>query len=585
VTKSDFKPAGLIFALVLVAYWPAMHGGVLWDDAAHIPRPDLQSWSGLGRIWSDLHATQQYYPVLFSSFWFQHRLWGGATFYYHLVNCLQHAASCVVFALLLRRLWETKAANAAPAEARAIPRGTEWLAAALFALHPVCVESVAWITEQKNTLSVLFYLLAAYTYLGFDARRTKTAYGLASGFFLLALGSKSVTATLPAALLVVLWWRNGRLEWRRDVVPLIPWLVVGVASGVFTAWVEHSIIGANASVYPLHAVQRLLLAGRVVCFYLGKLLWPADLMFFYPRWEDPTVGWAWGQWLGIALALTAALWLIRRRARGPLAAWLLFVGALVPVLGLFNVYFFLFSYVCDHFQYQASLPVFATAAGGLGLILAKGPAWARRSSLVFCGGVILTLGYLTHQQCRIYTDSETHYRAMLQKNPDSWMAHNNLGTVLRDRPGFEAEATWHFREAVRLNPDYAEGHNNLAIRLAHMPGHEQEAMAEYHEALRVFPDYPTAHGNLALLLARMPGHEAEAVEHFERMLRFRPDSVVSHYTLATLLEKMPGREKEAVKHYEATLRLDPGHAEAKENLARLLKKLSATEKPGTEKKD
>ena len=195
--------------MAIAAYWPVFRAGFIWDDDAHVTRAELQSLHGLWRIWFDLGSTQQYYPVLHGAFWLEHRLWGDAPLGYHLANVLFHATSACLFALALRRL-------AAPGA---------WFAGFLFALHPVCVESVAWISEQKNTLSLVFYLLAAHAYLHFDARRARGQRGgaglylLATGLFLLSLLSKTVTATLPAALLVVAWWRRGRLSWKGDLLP------------------------------------------------------------------------------------------------------------------------------------------------------------------------------------------------------------------------------------------------------------------------------------------------------------------------------------------------------------------------------
>ncbi|HEX3729792.1 MAG TPA: glycosyltransferase family 39 protein, partial [Opitutaceae bacterium] len=341
---SRLRAAGfcaLVFALAFAAYWPALRGSMIWDDGAYLTRPELQSGHGLWRIWTEMGATEQYYPLLHGAFWAEHRLWGDATVAYHLLNVALHAASACLFALILIRL--------------GVPGA--WLAGLIFALHPVCAESVAWITEQKNTLSTLLYLLSLLTYLRFDRTRSKPWYALALGLFGLALLAKTVTATLPAALLVIFWWRRGRLEWRRDARPLVPWLALGAAAGLFSGWVERTYVGARGAAYALNGIERILVAGRASWFYLGKLLWPANLEFMYPRWRmragDP------GQWaapvlLVIALGALAA-WTFRRReaawARGILAAVLFFLGSLFPTIGFLNVYAFLFSYVADHWQY------------------------------------------------------------------------------------------------------------------------------------------------------------------------------------------------------------------------------------------
>jgi hypothetical protein len=335
----DAVPWIAIWLSVFLAYWPALRGGLVWDDTFHITAPQLRSFHGLWRVWFQLGATQQYYPLLHSAFWIEHRLWADAVIGYHLANVTQHALAACLVVLIVRRL--------------GLPGA--WLAGLIFALHPVCVETVAWISEQKSTLSAVFYLASALTYLRFDRTRRKSDYLWALGLFFLALLSKTVTATLPPVLLVIFWWQRGRLDWRRDVRPLVPWFVIGASAGMFTAWVEKTYIAAHGAIYNLTFGQHLLLTGRIICFYAGKLAWPSNLIFTYPHWQlDPT---AWRQYLyPLAVAVVSlGLWRLARRYRGPLAGFLIFSGTLFPVLGFLNVYPFRFSYVADHFQYLASL--------------------------------------------------------------------------------------------------------------------------------------------------------------------------------------------------------------------------------------
>ena len=274
----------LLLLATLMAYHPAWHGGVLWDDKAHITIPELRSATGLWRIWFDLDATQQYYPVVHSAFWILYALWGDQTLAYHIVNIVLHALSAFLLALILRRL--------------SVPGA--WLAAVIFALHPVHVESVAWISELKNTLSGALFLGAALSYLQFDKGRQKRFYGLAAALFVLALLSKSVTATLPAALLVVFWYQRGTLGWRRDIIPLLPFFAAGAGGGLLTVWVERTLIGAEGAEFSFNLIERCLIAGRAIWFYLGKLCWPADLIFQYPRWQiDQGVWWQYLYPLGV----------------------------------------------------------------------------------------------------------------------------------------------------------------------------------------------------------------------------------------------------------------------------------------------
>ena len=434
---------------VFLVYQPAWRGGFLWDDGAHVTRPELRSWHGLYRMWFEVGATQQYYPVLYTAFWVEHRLWGDATLGYHLLNIALHAAAALMVALILRRL--------------AIPGA--YLAAAIFALHPVQVESVAWMSEQKNTLSAVFYLGAALFYLRFDRTRKTSSYGCAFGLFLLGLLSKTVTATLPAALLLIFWWQHGRLSWKKDVLPLAPFFLVGAVAGVFTAWVERKLLGAEGADFELTVLDRGLLAGRVIWFYLGKLVWPADLLFVYPRWHVSQA--VWWQYLfpAAALLLTVLLWVTRRRWRGPLAGWLFFVGTLFPVLGFCNVYPFIYSYVADHFQYLASLGIITLVSAVAVLLLERWGLNHRPRGHLLCLVLLAGLGYLTFQQSRMYGDIETLYRATMDGNPGCWMAPNNLGTILADR-GQIQDAIVQYRRALEIKPDFVGALNNLGNALA-----------------------------------------------------------------------------------------------------------------------
>jgi len=533
----------LIFAAALVAYLPAIRAGLIWNDSDYLTRPDLRSLRGLGRIWFELGATEQYYPVLHSAFWLEHRLWGDALAGYHLLNVLWHAAAACLLVAVLRRL--------------AIPGA--WLAGILFVLHPVAVESVAWISEQKNTLSLVFYLGAALAYLRFDEGRRPRPYLLGLALFVLALLSKSVTATLPAALLVVLWWRRGRLSWKGDVAPLAPWLALGAASGLFSAWVERTYIGAEGEHFGLNLGERALLAARAVWFYLGKLLWPENLTFIYPRWDvNSTAAWQYAFPLAL-LGLAAALWLLRRRTRAPLAALLFFVGSLFPILGFFNVYAFVFSYVADHWQYLASLGVITLAAAGLAAV--RGAPGRVAAALL-----ALVLGTLTWRQCRMYRDLETLYRTTLERNPATWMAQSNYASLLNQQGRLD-DALRHYEAAIRLAPTYPEIHYNLADALVRA-GRSREAVGEYEAALRLSPDYAAAHANLGTTLVAL-GNLAGAIPHFAAALRLRPDLPQAHYGLGFALEHT-GRLPEAIPEYAAAVRLAPDDAALRYSLANAL---------------
>ena len=583
-----WRELGFVAAIVvitLLAYWPSLGGGFLWDDDGHVTPAGLRSMDGLRRIWTEPGATQQYYPMLHTAFWIEHRLWGDAPAGYRLVNLLFHAASACLLARILRRL---------------DVRGA-WFAAAVFALHPVCVESVAWISEQKNTLSLLFYLAALLVYLQFDTSRARRHYGAALGLFVLAVASKTVTATLPAALLVIFWWRRGRLEWRRDVVPLLPWFALSASAGTFTAWMERNLIGASGAEFSFTTVQRVLIAGRALWFYLGKALWPADLCFVYPRWHlDATDLRAYLFPVGAAVVF-AVLWAVRGRARAPLAGALFFAGSLFPALGFFNVYPFVFSFVADHFQYLACLGIVVPVAAGLAAVYARLPAGSRAAGRLAAVAGLVALGALTWAQSRLYVDAATLYGETLRRNPDCWMAAYNLGNlrlgqgdpaaalVLYDRTielkpddtsaltnrgaalrrlGRTEEAIISYREALRRAPGSFEAHYDLGGTLADMRRWD-EAVAQFEAARRIEPDHAGLHANLAAALLRL-GRPAEAVPHFERALQKQPGDVATLCNLGVALRNA-GRLEEAVARFQEALRVQPDSAEVHFNLALALR--------------
>ena len=533
---------GALFLLALTCYAPALQGTFLWDDLGHVTRADLRPLSGLVRIWFERGSTQQYYPLLHSVFWFEYQLWGDAPLGYHLLNVAWHALAACLAATLLKQL--------------AVPGA--WLAATLFVVHPVGVESVAWISEQKNTLSLVFYLAAALAYVRFDETRRLAAFAAALGLFAAALLTKSVTATLPATLLVILWWKRGRLGWKRDALPLVPWFVAGTGYGLYTAWIERRLIGAVGAEYALSAGQRCLLAGRAIWFYLGKLVDPVDLSFVYLRWDVAAAGSRWALFLAAAVGVTAALWLLRKRTRGPLAAWLIYAGSLFPALGFFNVYPFRFSYVADHFQYLASLAIIALAAAAVTSGLNRLPLGSRRIARSLCVLLVALLGFLTLRQSRLYRDPGSLYRATVAHNPSSWLAQNNLGAVLANQ-GSLSEAIDHFQAAIRLKPDYAEAFVNWGDTLA-QTGRIPEAIERYETALRLDPNDIEGHANLAVLLASQ-GRQTEAIHHDEIALRLNPEFAPAHFNLANALST-EGHYPEAIGRYEESLRINPDYSEA-----------------------
>jgi len=540
----------LLLVATLAAYQPAWKGTPIWDDAAHLTYPEIRSLHGLVRIWTEPGVTQQYYPVVFSAFWLEHKLWGDATLGYHLVNILLH----VIGAFLLFRILQTLEVPAA------------WLAAAIFALHPVQVETVAWISELKNTLSGVCYLGAGLVYLRFDRTRNKAAYALALALFVFGLLAKSVIATFPAALLVVFWWKRGRLSWKQDVLPLIPFFAAGITAGLFTSWMETHHIGAAGSVYNFSFVERCLIAGRAVWFYLGKLIWPQNLIFSYPRWKISQSA-AWQYLFPIAtLVLVAALLVISRWRRGPLAAFLFFAGTLFPVLGFLNVFPFKYSFVADHFQYLACIgPIVAASVGIHALIQAINPRWENLEKTC-CALLLITLSLLTWHQSHIYKDIETLWLATISRNPDCWLAQDDLGAILYER-GRVNEAIIRFRASLAINPEDSEAHNNLGSALD-KKGHPDEAITEFQKALAIRPAFAEAHWNIGNILLQKSQLD-EAISEYEKAAAIRPDSYKLHFSLANALVQK-GDVENAIPEFRATLALNPNDEQAHYNLGNAL---------------
>ncbi len=530
---------GLVL-LTLSAYLPALHGGFVWDDDDYVTENDtLRSLDGLRRIWLEPRSIPQYYPLVHTSFWIEYRLWQLDPLGYHLVNVLLHALGAVLLWAVLRRLGV----------------GGAWLAAAVFALHPVHVESVAWITERKNVLSGVFYLasllallpLAGLTRTGaaagkatWDGRR----YGAALVLFAAALASKSVTFSLPAALLLLVYWQRGRLA-GRDAALAAPMLAMGLAAGLHTAFLERVHVGAQGAAWDLSLVDRILIATRALWFYAGKLLWPEPLIFNYPRWDvDPAAPWQWPFPL-LTAAVVAVLFFGRRRlGRGPLVAVLFFAGTLFPALGFFDVYPMRYSFVADHFQYLASLGLMVAAVAAGHALLARQRWWRRSVGVALAAVVVAVYFGLTFLQSLAYWDAETLWRATIAANPGSWMARDNLAALLhkrareaegqgqpREAAALRAEATVQLERSLELHPD-SQAYDALGqVRLQER--RFEDAVELFRASLGRNADQPTVRLNLGTALGAL-GRETEQLAELQRALEMAPDEVAALRNLASL---------------------------------------------------
>lgn len=506
--QSMTRGAGLILVMLFIVYWPALGGGVLWDDPAHMTQPAMGSLAGLARIWLDPSATQQYYPFLHTFFWVQHQLFGASTVAHHVVNLLLHAGVAVLAWQALARL---KISGA-------------FLIALLFALHPLQVESVAWISEQKNTLSAVFYLAALLAYLRFDAVRSRRHYWLALGLFTLGLASKTIVATLPAAILVIFWWKRGRLELKRDVQPLAPFFLLSLVAAKVTSHMEFALVGGVAGPdFDLSAAQRLVQSGRAAWFYAAKLFWPSDLMFFYPRWTlDATDVMQWVPF-GAALAVIVVCWAIRRRTRAPLAGVLVFGGTLFPALGFVNVYPFRFSYVADHFQYLAGLGLIALVVGGVVTLWGTWEDRPRRAGPTLAALLVILLGGISWQESHLYGgDDVAFFREVIEQNPRAWIAEQNLGTALQ-AGGDSIAALPHYLRALEIRPDLADVRFEVA-GLYYVWGRKADAVQEFATAVRLRPWYGKGRFNYGAALSGT-GDRTGAIAQFDTAAAIERDSV------------------------------------------------------------
>jgi tetratricopeptide (TPR) repeat protein len=535
--------------ICLLAYAPSIGGEFLWDDDDNVTEnPNLEDVAGLVRTWTDPRANQQYYPIVHTSFWVERQLFGLWAPAYRVTNVVLHALCAWLLLGIARRL--------------SVPGA--WLGALLFALHPVQVESVAWITERKNVLSTLLYLGAAAAYLRHDEAREqgggRRAYALALLLFVLALLSKTVTATLPAALAVLLWMRHGRGAWVR-ARSLWPFALLAPVFGALTLELERNHVGAQGAAWNLDALQHAELAGRALWFYAGKLLWPHPLMFVYPRWQLSTHPGPGLLASVLALLLPLALWLLRRRlGPGPLGAVLIFGGTLVPALGFFNVFYMRYAYVQDHFQYLASAaPLLLFGAG----LFRLGRVLGDRGRVLPGLLVVALLGGLTAQRARVFRDDISLFEDSIRKSERPALAHAVLASELLDR-GHDLQALRHARLAVQSNDQLVEAHNLLGSALSAVarthrddPARARamlvEAEAAYRSALEVDPSYADAHNNLGNVW-RALGRPHEAVQAYRKAVQLAPGNSFYRASLATALQTL-GRVGPALEQFRVALRL------------------------------
>jgi tetratricopeptide (TPR) repeat protein len=531
-----------------VAYVPVWWAGYIWDDDLHLTaNPCIVGPLGFKEIWTTNAADVA--PLTRSTFWLEHALWGLTPLPYHLVNVLLHAACAVVLWRVLLRL--------------CVPGA--WLGAALWALHPVEVESVAWITETKNTESGLFFLLSIFFFLEWlqgkgVQRRAGNGwnYALTLLFAALAMASKSSTVILPVVLCLCAWWVEGRWQWR-NVMRVAPLFLMAVAASAVSIWVEKLQLATSVEAQWIRPwPERVVTSGFVVWFYLGKLLWPHPLVANYPRWKiDAGTGLSYLPALAVILILFI-LW--RKRdtwARPWFFAWAYFLVALLPVLGLFDNYIFRYSFVFDHLQYLASMGPLVLVGAGLARVadLAIPSQVGLRSALG--AGVLLIVGTLSWQRTWAFENEETLWTDTLARNPNSWLGHNNLGVALAG-DGRLKEAEEQYHKSLEIDPDFSSAHINLGIALM-QEGRADDAMGQFQAALKIDPNAGNAHSDLGGILFRK-GQVDEAMAQFQTAVQIDPINFDAHVNLGSALFQK-GRVDEAIAQYEDAQKINPNAAE------------------------
>jgi tetratricopeptide (TPR) repeat protein len=549
-------------AAVVLAYLPVWYATYIFDDNLHLLANPILRPGGLARTWIPGKTSLNYWPLTFSTYWLEFQAWKLDPLGFHLVNVGLHIlVSLLVWRVLLRLKFSPVAAM---------------LAAAIFALHPVGVETVAWVSQTKTLLPAMFALLSMLFYLDFDQRGSWWRYALAIGAFMLAALARGMAVTLPIVLLMAAWWQRGRITWR-DVLRIVPYIVIGVGMSVVEVVMQQRVTG-TVVVRGSGPGARLLAAGWAAWFYLGKLICPMKLTLIYPHWQVTTAK-AWCYVPGVLLlALLIAAWGARRSwGRPALMVAICYLALLLPVLGFVNIYFMRYSLVADHYQYLAmAVPIAAAAA--LLVAAAKRLSGPARFWLVGLpvAGILVVLAGLTVVRAGVFREPKTLWADTLAKNPQCWSAYENIGVGLGQAGKYELAAA-QFRKAIAVEPGFAEAYNNLGNALLGL-GKTDEALVQFHIAVALLPEYASAHCNIGNALLSQ-GKGDQAVACYRKALECQPEFPEALNNLGTVLLER-GDVDEAIADFRQAVELQPNYAEARQNLQNAIAKKRNSAAPG-----
>ena len=580
--KSNALKALVLGILILIVYSPVYNAGFVWDDKAVYENPHILSWTGISNIWcypaSMIPYEIHYWPLTHSSFWLENKIWGQDPGGYHRTNVLLHLLNTLLLWWFLTRIQLPWA----------------WIAALIFGLHPVHAEPVCWILGRKDLLSFFFYLISVFSYYRFMTNRKRREILFSFIFFCLALLCKSIAVTLPGAILLINYYmRKFRV---RDLI----WPGLFSMTGLLYASLDISLCGSAEKLnFSLGIIERAIICGKSWWFYLGKLIYPADLIAVYPRWEAST------NFFNIlpfpaAISVMSILVVFRKRIPCLFGSFAFFTISLLPILGIIPFGFMRYSYVADRFQYLASAGIICGFTVLIHHILSDKDRIWRRISIVGLSFLMIAYCSITWTIAVSYGSKQSLFERVIARNPDAYIAFYNLGAVAANENKY-AEAAEKFLTAYKIKPDHGDvviqlGTNlmlsgqdreaekylneatikypesvtswinlgNVRLRL----GNREQAILAYQQALKIDPENSLANNNLGFCMMKS-GRISKAIDYLKTAIQTHPDSLEAHLNLARAWQEQQNSEK-AVYHYNEVLRLSPNNVEALNNVAWIL---------------